>query len=166
MSAVQQEREKKLWIVWSCASIILYALCEIYQKKGSDIEEPFSEIKILVWFGLVALIVAAVVSFTGLRESSISFIEMTAENPAMILSTIFYFLSLWLAFLSLKLLPVSVEVPIVNSCGYFAFIGIILLYMVLGKYDEIVEAVTPAKLLLVIIIFSEVTFFLFYIVIK
>lgn len=148
-----------MWLLWSCISILLYAFCEIYEKKGSDIEEPYSGAKMLVWFGIFGLAVALFVSLTGLRESRIGFFKMAVENPAMILSTVFYFLSLLLAFISLKLIPVSVEAPITNTSGSLSFIGAILLYAVLGKYREIRCEVTPVKLIVVLVIFAVVALF-------
>ena len=100
-----------MWLVWSCIAIILYALCEIYEKKGSVFDEPCSETKLLVWFGMFGLIVAAFISAAGLRESGEGLISFMTDNPAVILAPVFYFLSLLLAFISLKFIPVSIEVP-------------------------------------------------------
>ena len=141
-----------MWLVWSCIAIILYALCEIYEKKGSVFDEPCSETKLLVWFGMFGLIVAAFISAAGLRESGEGLISFMTDNPAVILSPVFYFLSLLLAFISLKFIPVSIEVPITNTDGVLCFIGAVLLYGLRGKYDEIAEEVSLAKVILVVVV--------------
>lgn len=148
-----------MWIIWSSISILLYALCEIYQKKSSKISEPHSESKLLIWFGLFGLLVAFVVSVFGLRETNESFITMAIENPTIVLSTIFYFVSLLFAFLSLKLIPVSIEAPIANTCGCLSFVGAIILFTLLGEYEKIAEEVTLVKVILVIVIFAIVIIF-------
>ena len=148
-----------MWILFSCISIFLYSLCEIYEKKGSSFEESNSEAKLLVWFGLFGLLIACFVSINGLRETDTGFFEMAIENPALILSTVFYFLSLLFAFMSLKLIPVSIEAPITNISGSISFVGAIILFIILGKYQKVIEEITSIKLLLVLIIFLVVLLF-------
>lgn len=148
-----------MWLVWSCIAIVLFAFCEIYEKKGSVFEEQCSETKLLVWFGIFGLIFAFSISVMGLRESNEGIISMIMKNPVFILSPIFYFLSLLLAFISLKFIPVSVEVPITNTDGILCFIGAILLYAFRGKFVEIAEDVSPIKLILVVIV--TITAFIF-----
>ena len=148
-----------MWILYSCISIAFYALCEIYEKKGSDIEESHSEAKLLVWFGLFGLLVACFVSISGLRETDTSFFDMAIDDPALILSTVFYFLSLLFAFISLKLIPVSIEAPITNISGSISFVGAILLFIFLGNFQKIYEEVTLIKVVLVVIIFIVVLIF-------
>lgn len=140
-----------MWLVWTCVAIIFYALCEVYEKKSVDFEEPFSEGKLLVWFGIFALLVSVLISVAGLRESDVDIIHRIVESPVFVLSPVFYFLSLFIAFVSLKLIPVSVEVQITNTDGIMSFIGAVSLYAFLGKYDVITEKVTPVKVILVLL---------------
>lgn len=141
-----------MWLVWSCIAIVLFAFCEIYEKKGSAFEEPYSEIKLLVWFGIFGLLVATFISVIGIRETNEGIFSMMIENPVFILSPIFYFLSLLLAFISLKFIPVSVEVPITNTNGILCFVGALLLFGLRGKFDRIIEDVSLEKIILVAIV--------------
>lgn len=148
-----------MWIVYSSISILFYAFCEIYEKKGSNIDEENSESKLLVWFGIFGLLVACFVSISGIRETNTNFIEMIQEYPYIFLGTAFYFLSLFFAFISLKFIPVSIEAPITNTSGGLSLIGAIILHMSLNRYEEIAEEITSLKLLLISIIFFVVTIF-------
>ena len=148
-----------MWLIWSLVSILLFAFCEVFEKKGSDIREPFSETKMLVWFGIFGLLTAAAVAAFGLRETDLSLLEIVPAYPSMALGIVFYFLSLLLSFVAMKFIPVSVSVPITNTNGILAFVGAVLLYSLRGKYQEIAEEVTLPKVILVLVISAAVVVF-------
>lgn len=148
-----------MWLIYSIGSIILFAFCEIYEKKGANQDEPYSEVKMLVWFGIFALVVSVFISVTGLRETKIGILGMLTQNPAILLAAVFYFLSLLFAFISLTLIPVSIESPITNSSGALCFIGAVVLYAIMGKYEVLAQEVTPLKWILVAVMCSTVIVF-------
>lgn len=148
-----------MWIFWSCVSIVIYSFCLIYEKKGVNINEKYCEIKMLIWFGICGLLVSIFVSIFNLRETSASFIKLFIESPPIILSTLFYYASLLLSFISLKFIPVSIETPIANTYSCFTFIGAILLFLSLGEYQKITTELTPEKVVLVVIIFIVLIIF-------
>lgn len=148
-----------MWLVWSCIAIVLFALCEIYEKKGSSIKEECSELKIIIWFGIFGFIVALAIKTFGLRESNTSFFVMACENKLLIINAGLYCLALFMAFISLKFIPLVIEVPITNTDGIFCFIGAVLLYAIRGNFEEIRSEVTIPKVILVTIILIVVIVF-------
>lgn len=104
-----------MWLLYFIISIILFALCEVYEKKGSSIKDECSELKIIVWFGIFGFIVAFALNALGIRESNTSFFVMAYENKLFILNAVLYCLALFMAFISLKFIPLAIEVPITNE---------------------------------------------------
>lgn len=147
-----------MWIFWSIIAILLFAFCEIYEKKASNIDEDYTELKMLIWFGIFSLLVIVGIKILGLRELDMNIIEFLSKNPVVIFSPIFYMLSLLFAFISLKYIPVSIEVPITNTNGIYCFLGAIILYAILGKFDEVREEVTIIKIILVIVVTITIIF--------
>ncbi|MDO4219223.1 MAG: hypothetical protein Q4C78_04460 [Synergistaceae bacterium] len=140
-----------MWIVFAFISIIFYALGEVFQKKGSDFEGEHSELKILIWFGICSGIVSLAINLLGLK-SSITALQMLKIHPAILLSSTFYYVSLLLCFFAFKLVPVSIASPVTCMDGVFTFIGIIVLYLIIGKSSILYESITSLKLVLVILI--------------
>ncbi len=140
-----------MWIVFVFISIFCYAFGEVFQKKGSGFEEEHTSLKILVWFGIISVVMAFEISFFNLKETSSSALTMIYNNPVIILSPLFYFLSLFLCFLAFKLIPASIVAPITGAEGVFTFIAVIIMFLLLGKSALLDESITPLKLILVII---------------
>ncbi len=145
-----------MWLLFVFVSIMFYALGEMFQKKGSDLTEEHTELKILIWFGIAGGITSLFISLFGLKESSVTVVQMVSENPAVILSPALYYFSLLLCFLAFKLVPVCVASPITCMDGVFTFVGIIVMYLIIGKSALIDESITPLKLILVVLIFAGI----------
>ena len=139
-----------MWIIWSLVSILLFSFSAIFEKKGSSVEEECTELKFLVWFGIFSFLVAVCIQTFGLRELDSSLFEFIKHNPAILLCPVFYMLSLLFLFLSLKFIPLSINVPITSTNGIYCFAGAIILYAALGKFQEVREEVSPIKVVLVI----------------
>ena len=141
-----------MWVLYAFISILLYAFAEVLQKKGSDIKEEYSELKILIWFGIISGISSGFILLLGLKETLTTAFQMIMDHPAVLLSPALYYLSLLLCFLAFKLVPVSVASPITCMDGVFTFIGIVILYIAIGKSSVLAENVTLLKLALVILL--------------
>lgn len=139
-----------MWIVWSLISIVFFSLSGIFEKKGSRVEEECTELKLLVWFGIFSIAVAVCIETFGLRELDANLFEFLRENPAIMLCPLFYMLSLLFLFISLKFIPLSINVPITSTNGIYCFAGAIILYAALGKFQEVREEVSLIKVVLVL----------------
>ena len=61
-------------------------------------------------------------------------------------------MSLLFLFISLKFIPLSINVPITSTNGIYCFAGAIILYAALGKFQEVREEVTFIKIVLVLVV--------------
>ena len=145
-----------MWLIYAFSSTSFYALGEVFQKKGSHFKEEHTELKLLVWFGIFSFIFSLLLKAFGLVGMSFNIFTMICDYPGVILSPLFYALSLILCFLSFKLVPVSVIAPITCMEGAFTFFGVVMMYMFLGKTDEILQSVTVLKLILIILSFTGI----------
>lgn len=145
-----------MWIIYAFISIAFYALAEVMQKKGANIEEEYSELKILVLCGIFSGVGALCIDCLSLKETSMTVLQILKAHPTILLSSILYYLSLFLCFLAFKLIPVSIASPITCMDGVFTFIGIIILYLTIGKSDILGEHITAFRLVLVVLIFTGV----------
>lgn len=141
-----------MWIFWSLLSILFFSLSGIFEKKGSRLEEECTELKFLVWFGIFSIAVAGFIQTFGLRELDSNLFEFLKENPAILLCPLFYMLSLLFLFISLKFIPLSINVPITSTNGIYCFAGAIILYAALGRFQEVREEVTFIKIVLVLVV--------------
>ena len=127
-----------MWILLVFASIIFYAFAETLQKRGVDLKEAHCEIKLLIWFGIVSGATSLGLQLLGLRETSLTAFEIVAKQPLLVLSPLLYFLSLFFCFVGFKLIPVSIASPITCMDGVFTLVGVIVMYLLLGRSEEIV----------------------------
>ncbi len=141
-----------MWIFWSLLSIILFSFSAIFEKKGSSVDEECTELKFLVWFGIFSIAVAVCIQAFGLREIDSSLFGFLRENPAVLLCPLFYMLSLFFLFISLKFIPLSINVPITSTNGIYCFAGAVILYAALGKFQEVREEVSFIKVVLVLVV--------------
>lgn len=141
-----------MWILYAVISMMLYALAEVLQKKGSDINEEYSELKLLVWFGIISGFFSFAILLLDLKESPATALQIIANNHAVLLSPALYYLSLLLCFLAFKLVPVSIASPITCMEGIFSFIGIIILYSAIGKDSVLAESITSLKVFIVVLL--------------
>lgn len=106
----------------------------------------------LVWFDIVNLVLALVIRAAGMTTPGIRAGKMLSERPGIFLSPILYFLSLFLSFLALKVIPVSIAAPIQCSDGIFIFTGVMILYLFFGNTVLLDETITPLKIFLVVLV--------------
>ena len=151
-----------MWISLTLLSTLFFALCEVFDKIGSSLEEEDTEWKIIVWFGISNAIFAAVIFFVKLCTPGFSAIEAMKSNPIVFVPQVLYSLSLLVSFLSLKLIPVFVESPLCCAEGAIGFIAVIVMYMFLGKDALIEEEITPLKVFLAAAIFVCIIVFSYY----
>lgn len=142
-----------MWLILSIVSIVFYAVGELFQKISSSFEEDNSELRLLVWFGIICGITSVLISALGLKESDVTVFSMIENNPISILSPLLYFMSLFICFLAFKFIPLSIAAPIISADGILTFIGVVILYMFIGKEALVDETITPLKLILVALSF-------------
>jgi len=141
-----------MWIIVALISVMFYATAEVIQKKGSNEDENFASLKLLIWFGIFSGITSMAVYFFGFKETNITATEMLKTKPISILSPLFYYISLLFCFLSFKFIPLSIASPITCIDGILTFVGVIVMFLFVGEKALIDESITPLKLLLVVLV--------------
>lgn len=141
-----------MWIFLVLFSFLAYSFSSIYEKKGACIQEDHTSIKMIIWTGFFWGLVALGLTVLGLRETSTLMVEMVADTPTILASPVFFAISLLFSYLSFKLIPLSIASPICNTEGVFEFIGVVILFLILGKTDELEESLSGWKFILIVLI--------------
>lgn len=141
-----------MWIFLVLLSFLAYSFSSIFEKKGASIHEDHTSIKMVIWIGFFWGLVALGLTILGLRETSSLMVEMVAETPAILASPIFFALALLFNFFAFKLIPLSIASPISNTEGVFEFIGVVILFFILGKSGELEESLSGWKFILIVLI--------------
>lgn len=145
-----------MWIIVAFLSIAAYSIGEIFQKLGSGAGDKDSEWKMFVWFGIFNGLFAVGFKVLGFVDPSVSTFDFLSASPVMILSPLLYALSLIAIFLSYKFIPASIGVPIHNTNGIFSFIGVIVLFIVIGQTDYLASEVTVTKVVISLLVLGLV----------
>lgn len=103
-----------MWFVCAILSTLIWALAELFYKKGARPEEKYSHLKICVCVGLVMGIHAIYVLLT--QDINYDFINIVKYFPVSFL----YILSMALSFFGMRFLEESISDPIENTSGAIA----------------------------------------------
>ncbi|ETI70717.1 EamA family transporter [Neobacillus vireti] len=100
-----------MWFVFSLLTTLAWGGADLFYKKGTDSNDKFSHLKIVIMVGLVM----------GLHATAYLFIKGLAFNPIDLLKYLpvsaFYILSMTVGYIGLRYIELSIASPVQNSSG-------------------------------------------------
>ena len=110
------------WFLLSLITMMSWGTADLFYKKGTDEDDPYSHLKIAVWVGLVMGIFALIM--LPLTETSFSvasfFTNALKYSPA----SLAYIISMVIGYAGLRYLEVSIISPVQNASGAFSMIAL------------------------------------------
>ena len=135
---------------------LLYSLSEIFDKIGSCDDDEHTELKLLVWFGIVNLCITCFYISFNLGETGLAPWTMIFQSPVLVFPSLFYVLALLTAFISLKFIPVSIETPLCNVNSLFAFVGVVLMFLATGNTQELRNELTTTNIIALVFVLTGI----------
>lgn len=109
-----------MWFIFSILTALAWGGANLFYKKGTDSNDKFSHLKIVVMVGLVMGIHA--VSYMFIKDISFDPFDIVRYFPVSFL----YILSMTIGFVGLRYIELSIAAPVQNSSGA---VTAILLYI-------------------------------------
>lgn len=144
-----------MWLIISAISILFYAFSSVFQKMGLELEEDYSELKVLFHFGVFSGIAALGIRLLGLKETSLLAFQILKSNPLMILSPLLYLGSLLASFVAFKYIPAHLEAPLSNTDGLFSFIGVLIVFPFINP-EVFDEEITVLRIICVFLLLASI----------
>src|SRR6185437_4191224 len=104
-----QQGEMTMWFVFSLLTTFAWGGADLFYKKGTDSNDKFSHLKIVIMVGLVM----------GLHATAYMFIKGLAFDPMDLVKYLpvsaFYILSMTVGYIGLRYISLSIASPGQNS---------------------------------------------------
>ncbi len=125
------------WFLLSLVTMMSWGTADLFYKKGTDEDDPYSHLKIAVWVGLVMGLFALIM--LPLTETSFSvssfFTNAVKYSPA----SLAYIISMVIGYAGLRYLEVSIISPVQNASGAFSMIVMVIFFTVTGRMGSFWE---------------------------
>lgn len=125
---------------WSLAivCIIAWGITDILYKKSSDLNDPLSHFKVLVWVGLAMAVVGTIMAI--ISDSLIESIKIIPQNLYLIPVSILYPIALFFGLIGKKHLDASVVSPLENIDGAMAAV-MLYFYFLLSGQEHVISGI-------------------------
>ncbi|WP_050613925.1 EamA family transporter [Bacillus testis] len=100
-----------MWFIFSLLTAFSWGAADLFYKKGTDSNDPYSHIKIVIMVGLVMGIHAT--AYMLFKDLSFSPMDMVKYLPVSAL----YILSMAIGYIGLRYMELSIASPVQNSSG-------------------------------------------------
>lgn len=121
------------WLFLTVSCILIWGITDILYKKSSDMGDPLSHFKGLVWVGIVMAAAGTVMALHS--ETLYDSIKMLPQNLYLIPASILYPIALIFGLVGKKHLDASVVSPLENIDGAMAAVILYFYFMIFG-YDN------------------------------
>ncbi len=125
------------WFLLSLVTMMSWGTADLFYKKGTDEDDPYSHLKIAVWVGLVMGLFALIM--LPLTETSFYvsyfFTNAVKYSPA----SLAYIISMVIGYAGLRYLEVSIISPVQNASGAFSMIVMVIFFTVTGRMGSFWE---------------------------
>ena len=120
--------------------ILCWSTTDLFYKKGSELTDKLSNLKIMVWLGIIMAIAA--VLLLPLSEMQMSLIGLIIYYREYIPMAVLYVAALMCGTVGARYLDVSVASPLENVDGAVAAVILLVYFAATGRLDE-GERITP-----------------------
>lgn len=119
------------WFLLSLVTMMSWGTADLFYKKGTDEDDPYSHLKIAVWVGLVMGLFALIM--LPLTETSFSVSSFFANAVKYSPASLAYIISMVIGYAGLRYLEVSIISPVQNASGAFSMIVMVIFFTVTGR---------------------------------
>lgn len=111
-----------MWFAFALCTTLSWGIADLFYKKGSDSNDPYSHLKIGIMVGIVMGIHAVIyMSTKGLSLDPLAIVRYLPVSA-------FYILSMLIGYLGLRYIELSIASPVQNSSGAITAIILFLLF--------------------------------------
>lgn len=126
------------WFILALITMLCWGSADLFYKKGTDLNDEFSHLKIAVWVGIVMGTAAFIMipfmetefTFKGMLEAAAKY------SPA----SLCYIISMVIGYAGIRYLEASIISPVQNASGAFSVIVMAVFFMATGRigsfFDE------------------------------
>ena len=122
------------WFGLTLLCILCWSATDLFYKKGSELTDKLSHLKIMVWIGLIMAIAA--VLLTPLSELQLSPMELIVYYREYIPMAVLYVAALMCGVIGTRYLDASVVSPLENVDGAVAAVILLAYFAVTGRLGE------------------------------
>ncbi len=119
------------WFLLSLVTMMSWGTADLFYKKGTDEDDPYSHLKIAVWVGLVMGLFALIM--LPLTETSFSVSSFLTNAVKYSPASLAYIISMVIGYAGLRYLEVSIISPVQNASGAFSMIVMVIFFTVTGR---------------------------------
>ncbi len=126
-----------MWFVFALIATLGWGFADMFYKKSSDEDDPYSHLKISVWVGLVMGVCAfALLPFaeTGFSISSLT-IGALKYAPA----SLAYIVSMVIGYAGLRYLELSIVSPVQNASGALSTLVMVIYFVIVGNAQSVMD---------------------------
>lgn len=125
------------WFLYALIATMGWGFADLFYKKGSMDEDPYSHLKIGVWVGLVMGIVSlALIPFSENLSSSGNILSLGIKYLPASLS---YIISMVIGYAGLRYLELSIVSPIQNASGAFSTVVMFFFFLIKGSISSFTD---------------------------
>ncbi len=125
------------WFLLSLVTMMSWGTADLFYKKGTDEDDPYSHLKIAVWVGLVMGLFALIM--LPLTETSFSVSSFLTNAVKYSPASLAYIISMVIGYAGLRYLEVSIISPVQNASGAFSMIVMVIFFTVTGRMGSFWE---------------------------
>ena len=119
------------WFLLSLVTMMSWGTADLFYKKGTDEDDPYSHLKIAVWVGLIMGLFALIM--LPLTETSFSVSSFLTNAVKYSPASLAYIISMVIGYAGLRYLEVSIISPVQNASGAFSMIVMVIFFTVTGR---------------------------------
>lgn len=136
-----------MWFIFALLTALAWGLADLFYKKGSNPQDPYSHLKIVIMVGLVMGIHG--ISYMLINDLSLQVSELIKYLPVSAL----YIISMTIGYIGLRYIALSVASPIQNSSGVITTILLVVFFSYSLSSLEVVGiiAITVGVILLAVL---------------
>ena len=142
------------WFLYALIATMGWGFADLFYKKGSMDEDPYSHLKIGVWVGLVMGIVSlALIPFSENLSSSENILSLGIKYLPASLS---YIISMVIGYAGLRYLELSIVSPIQNATGAFSTVVMFFFFLLKGSISSFTDEFSVLDIIGTLLIVSGV----------
>ncbi|MBQ2947239.1 MAG: EamA family transporter [Bacilli bacterium] len=121
-----------MWFIYAIITLLLWALADLFYKKGADEKDKYSHLKTGIMVGFVMGIYATI--YIIMKDINFNFLDIIKYLPV----SFFYILSMIIGYKGLRYLQLSISSPIQNCSGVITSLLLLIIFReTLGLLDII-----------------------------
>ncbi len=126
-----------MWFVFALIATLGWGFADMFYKKGSDEDEPYSHFKISVWVGMVMGLCALIL--LPFAETEFTFSSLLAGAWHYSPASLAYIVSMIIGYVGMRYLELSIVSPVQNASGALSTLAMVIYFAVIGNARHVLE---------------------------